>query len=232
MRTTIKAVRSTGSIRLSWLVPNYIHKFADYDEIVKSNLSQISNIAIDTIEIEDNPHGENNGITYSIQRAANCYCLSIHEACILFASIAAECIINWDSRMQSERQKAKYNWLDLDEGNLRDALREGLPINELLSEDEMRDLLSHGKNSKAERPEFINLRNKAAHGEYHAISVIPYGTGFMPVHELNKSKEMFPLAIIPDPVPALRQLQRCTNFFTRWVASKPKIVLPLEITDS
>lgn len=160
---------------------------------------------------------EHLGIQDALISAAKCYCLSLHDACIIFASIAVECVLNWDSRLQTVRKsKSKeLGWLRINNRNLLCVHYKGLPVEALLYPDETINALE----PKCAPIKFVFLRNKHAHGDYSGLDVIHYAV---------EDGDEIPVYRQPSPSDALEQLNRSINFVMKWAGSKPEVARRLE----
>lgn len=149
------------------------------------------------------------GITQNWYLALDCLGCSLYSPSVLFASISVECVLNHDTRLEKFRQDQKREWLDLNWKNLEDAHFQGLPTKLLLNDGEI-----FAKDSI----EFVNRRNKVAHGDsegYHKIHApkkieigVKYTNYWQPIREH-----------------ALEQINKARNFIIEWAKQQPEVRL-------
>lgn len=153
------------------------------------------------------------GITSSWFCAIDCLAVGLYDPSVLFASIAVECVLNHDLRLEEERQKAKYKWLDLDAKNLELAYNRGLPTNLLLN---------IGESFASGSIEFVMRRNKVAHGDIEG-----YSNMYPPVFQKNLfQKNVFQMGHPRPPKEhALSQIDKAKNFIVEWAKQKPQVRL-------
>jgi hypothetical protein len=162
---------------------------------------------------------EGQGITYSWRVARDSYIAGLMVSAIQFAAAAVECAINHDQRMQNARKHQlqieikKSNpepsdWLTLSYAAIRTAKCNRLPAEELLGPQEKIDTGAI---------EFVDRRNRIAHGDYRRYNVS---------YALNLSEEHRVLTnnVNGPGLDALDQLRKCSGFLVKWVKQKPTIV--------
>ena len=152
-------------------------------------------------------------ITRSWFIAVDCLAVGLYDPSVLMASISVESVLNHDMRLESERQKTKYKWLDLDAKNLELAYKSGLPTNLLLN-----------TNETFHSPviEFAYRRNKVAHGDIDGYSQFypamidenEYETVILDYGEKRPSKEH-----------AIDQINKSKQFIIEWAKTNPKLRL-------
>ena len=199
-----------------------ISKWIELDKEIEDRATQIGNIPVLTVTSHRNKPNtfsahEQVGIQNSLITAGRCYCLSLSDACIVFASLATECVLNWDVRLQLQRMQLYYKWLDLDNKNLKLASDNGFPVKELLYPNEKMGDLQHNKKDPVR---FVFLRNKFTHGDYLALGNIHYAT------EDGVELPVF----IARPKNALEQLRRSIKFVSRWAEAKPEPEIVTRLT--
>jgi hypothetical protein len=202
--------------------PLILHDASELTESAKQksrDLGIVPQLKLDVAGFE-----ESIGIRHALITAGTCYCARLNDACIVFASIAAECVLNCDARLEAEKSPKQYRWLDVDNKNLKLANDKGLPVSELLYDGEtLQDL---GRPNQPVR--FAKLRNKYVHGEYAAVDSIARGTPFgeSQTTEELANEQLYPAFIYVSGSDALEQFRHARNFVTRWVEQSPEIVIP------
>ena len=147
------------------------------------------------------------GILQSWKTSLNCFATTIYAGAILFASIAVECVLNHDSRLETYRLSKDRKWIDLTESNLKEAQKVGLPTNILLERQDNFPKIS-----------FVAKRNKIAHGDtegYRQIHLpekielgITYSNSWQPTREQ-----------------ALEQIEQAKKFIISWAEQMPEVRL-------
>ena len=153
------------------------------------------------------------GITINWTTAVDCLGLRIFPASVIFASIAVECALNHDLRLESYRQSMDYEWIDLNFKNLKKAHQIGLPTDLLLKNNE-----SFENNT---RMEFVDRRNKVAHGD---------GSGYASIvgrREFTKgaytSDAYQAGSSSPTRDHAIDQIETARKFIVAWASQSPTI---------
>jgi hypothetical protein len=191
----------------------------DSDKIKQKagQIEEFAGLVLRTVKNKPNTFNarDSTGIQDALLTAKQCFCFGLNDACIVFSSIAVECVLNWDTRLQQERKnrnvKGKRAWLDVDNKNLQLAHNKGLPIEKLLYNNEMIADLGTNKPVK-----FVFLRNKHVHGDYSALGEIHYlsdDSARLQVYRHTKSTT------------ALGQLNNSIGFVNAWAECKPKVVI-------
>ncbi len=211
-------VWSRGGVPFTKLVSKWI----ELDNEIEKRATEVGNIPVLTVTShKNNPNTfsahEQVGIQNSLITAGRCYCLSLSDACIVFASLAVECVLNWDIRLQPQRMQTNYSWLDLDNKNLNLASENKFPIKELLYPNEKLDDLQR---SNKDPVKFVFLRNKFTHGDYFALRNIDYAV------EDGIELPVF----IKRPKNALQQLERSIKFVSKWAEAKPEPEIVTRLT--
>ena len=152
----------------------------------------------------------NSGITNNWLIACHCMACSQHAAAVLFASIAVECVLNCDKRLQNYKQNFKDCWIMLNMDNLREAYNQKLPTNILCEEGEN---LNQAKNIR-----FITRRNKIAHGDMRGFAKIPT------MIKLSDTKTRTIKSLQPKHEAALNQIKKAKEFIKEWTKLKPIII--------
>jgi len=137
--------------------------------------------------------------------AAYSFALGIFAATIFFSSRAVEMAINQDRSMQEEKTKSPWNWLTLSRVVLRKARDNGLPIDLLLSDQEV-ELDSD--------PVFVVRRNKVVHGD---IEGYKEATGFYKMTDFTKP---YKLPVAPSEDEAYDQIMKSRDFLVRWARGR------------
>lgn len=154
------------------------------------------------------------GITSSWFCAIDCLAVGLYDPSVLFASIAVECVLNHDLRLEELRQNEPYKWIDLNWKNLKRAHEKGLPTHLLLKE-----------NETFEEPssiEFVNRRNKVAHGDIEGYSNM-YPPAFQKDAFQNDAFQFGHER--PSKQHALDQIEKSKRFIVEWAKQKPKVRL-------
>jgi hypothetical protein len=210
-------VWSSGSLPF----PLIMHGVSELTKSAKQKSQELGSIP--QLELDNVGFAESIGIRHALVTAGICYCAGLNDACIVFSSIAAECVLNWDYRLEAEKSLKQYRWLDVDNRNLKLANDSGLPVNELLFDGEtIQDL---GTPNQPVR--FVKLRNKYVHGEYAAVDSIARGTPFgesLTMEELAQEQQ-YPTFIYVSGSDAFNQFKHASNFITCWAAQSPEIVI-------
>ena len=187
-----------------------------YDSII-DNLKHIKEVLVLNIQNDIGGFQEieriaDLGITSSWFYAMNCLAVRLYDGSVLFASIAVECILNHDLRLDEDRIKAKkYYWLDLDVKNITLAYKKGLPTNLLLNPNET---------FEKKKIEFVKRRNKVAHGDVEGYYEM-YPSGF--------DKKIFDAKVFqaghkrPSKEHAIDQMNKAKDFIIAWANQKPQV---------
>ncbi len=153
------------------------------------------------------------GITSSWFCAIDCLAVGLYEPSVLFASIAVECVLNHDVRLDDERIQTNRQWLDLNAKNLELAHNKGLPTNLLLK---------IGESFASGSIEFVMRRNKVAHGDLEGYLNMHPG-GFTPT---GFTESGFTIGYSrPSRKHALSQIDKAKNFIVEWAKQKPQVRL-------
>lgn len=160
---------------------------------------------------------EGYGITLSWSMARDCYLVGMPAGTIHFASTAVEAAINNDIRMKQVRQekieklKKRFpetdGWLYLDRDTLKAAKDNDLPSEILLGEGESID------NGKVQ---FLERRNKIAHGDYRMFSLEMDG-------DYGLDKRVASDVVNVDYQSALDQFMKASSFLKSWLDQRPKV---------
>ncbi len=143
--------------------------------------------------------------------ACQCLAASQFSPALLYASIAVECVINRDSRLQSFKNQSKKSWLNLTNNEtLKKADEVGIPVDLLCDTDE------NINDSIIIR--FIQRRNKIAHGDYSGYGKIPT------IFKLSE-KTRTSYSVQPTLEHALYQIEKSKNFIIKWAQSIPSPVI-------
>lgn len=146
--------------------------------------------------------------------AIDCLAVGLNEPAVLLASISVESVLNHDMRLENLRKTEPYEWIDLHWRNLKCAHDNGLPARLLLNEGE--------EFSKDCKIEFIERRNKMAHGDYEG-----YGNLYPPSFNKEEFSEEFDLHghKRPPKEHALDQIEKSKLFIIEWARQRPTIRL-------
>ncbi len=144
--------------------------------------------------------------------ACNCLAASLFTPSLLFATIAVECAINHDSRLQSSKKSGNFKWLNLTNNSiLKQAHDVGIPTKFLCDDGET---INDSKNIR-----FIDRRNKIAHGDCYGYRKISTITKIPPnIIRTSKSEQ-------PTREHALHQIEKSKNFIIEWAKSIPSPVI-------
>lgn len=193
-----------------WSPYNYQNITNNLDQIKETIIVMIQSDAggVPVAELVLDTH-----ITRSWFSALDCLAVGLYDPSVLMASISVESILNHDLRLEKLKQARCYDRIDLNWKNLAGAFYEGLPVKMLMNPDEKFEKHSI---------EFIERRNKVAHGDIEGYSnMYPASftktgftdTGFNFGHR-KPSKEH-----------AIDQINKAKNFIFEWAKSNPKIRL-------
>ncbi len=130
------------------------------------------------------------------REAPNCFDQRRYLATIILATAEVEIILNKDSRMR----RVDDGWRTLNMKLLRDADAKGLPVHCLLAE---------GESLRAASIEFVDMRNRLAHGNLDGI------IGF----EYNGTPDYSAEA----RATALTQMKKATAFVVEWYNTSPDV---------
>ncbi|MEO9277473.1 MAG: hypothetical protein ABI340_06825 [Nitrososphaera sp.] len=129
--------------------------------------------------------------------AGRCYVLGFYISTISLCGAIIEYTWNADPRLKeiTSFNRANDNWITLGWRNFLICRENGLPVDQLLENDEIKDIATMNSN-----PRFIDLRNKIDHG-----SVATYFRGSLPI-AYNTIAE----------IEAHIQLERTQKYFVEW----------------
>lgn len=131
-----------------------------------------------------------------VREGSNCFNQKCYLATIVLATAAVEVILNKDSRMRRETG----GWRTLNMKLLRDAAGRGLPVSSLLAKDE---------SLRAATIEFVELRNRLAHGNLAGI------IGFEDNSAPDYSEEAREIALV--------QMKKADVFVMNWYNTAPDV---------
>ncbi len=152
-------------------------------------------------------------ITRSWFSALDCLAVGLYDPSVLMASISVESVLNHDLRLEKLKKIRSYDRIDLNWKNLASAFYEDLPVRMLMNSDEKFE--KHGI-------EFIERRNKVAHGDIE---------GYSNMYPLTFQKSVFQSDTFqtghsrPSKEHAIDQINKAKNFIIEWAKSNPKIRL-------
>ena len=181
---------------------------------ISKNLEDLSETFDIIFQDKDNHElGEwyvNSGIVNNWITAVECLAVSRYAPALLFASIAVECAINHDSKMQKIKENdTKHNWINLTNNTvLMNAHKVGIPTEILCDEDESLNDKNYIR--------FIDRRNKIAHGDYSGYRKIPIMTKSNGILRISKSEQ-------PTREHALYQIEKSKKFILEW--AKPTTLI-------
>jgi len=195
--------------------PNSVYSPYHYNNIL-DNLKNIKEVIVLNIQDDQGSFPEPErimdlGITSSWFYALNCLAVRLYDGSVLFASIAVECVLNHDMRLEPFRQNMSYKWIDLNWQNLKHAHEKGLPTDLLLNIGE-----TFGVNM-----EFVYRRNKVAHGDvegYHK----KYKGGF-DSHGFDSDFDLGHERASQEH--AIDQMNKAKDFIVAWANQKQKVRL-------
>lgn len=154
--------------------------------------------------------GETNGINRSWTIARDSYVVGLYDASIVFSSIAVECALNNDMKMNPDTRS--NNWVTLNKKTLKKMGKQNLPVEALLESDESID--------DEDLPLFVKNRNKVAHGDFGL-----YKTQFSRYHP--KTGHIIEQSIVDiSSQDALVQFLKCSKFLKSWVKQNPELRFP------
>ncbi|MGI0015265.1 MAG: hypothetical protein ACREBU_17760 [Nitrososphaera sp.] len=143
--------------------------------------------------------------------AVDCLAVGLNEPAVLLASISVESVLNHDIRLEHLRKTEPYEWIDLHWKNLKCAYENGLPVDLLLNKGE--------EFRKGCRIEFVERRNKMAHGDYEG-----YGNLYPASFNKGEFSEEFDLGHNRPPKEhALDQIEKSKRFIISWARQNPRI---------
>lgn len=129
--------------------------------------------------------------------ASKCYILGFYISTISLCAAIVEYTWNADPRLKEITlfNKSVDDWITLGWKNLLICRKNGLPVDELLEADEIRDITTSKTN-----PRFIDIRNKIDHG-----SVSTYFKGSLPITYSTIAE-----------IEARIQIQKTQKYFVEW----------------
>jgi hypothetical protein len=130
------------------------------------------------------------------REAPNCFDQRRYLATIVLATAEVEIVLNKDSRMR----RVKDGWRTLNMKLLRDADGKGLPVQRLLAE---------GESLRGASIEFVDLRNRLAHG--NLAGIVGFEHNGTPDYSAEARKA------------ALVQMKKATAFVMEWYNTSPDV---------